>query len=327
MSDSTAPRPRRCLVLGAGGVLGAAWTVGALHALRQVDGWDPRDADVLMGTSAGAVLAAALAGGVGTETLVNHQRGVVDAADPSIEYDYDSGSGGARPPRPRLRLGSPALLRYSLPRVRRHPVRALYALLPEGRGSLAPIGRLVEAIQPDGAWPLGRALRIVTMDYDAGHRVVFDGDQSPSASVSDAVMASCTVPGWYAPMRIGERRYVDGGVYSPSSLDLLIGEDFDEITVLAPMVAFRYDRPRSPLLLAERGWRRMVTGRVATEADQLRGAGATLRLLAPGPEDLAAIGANLMDPVRRTNVLETSLRTSAEVLREAAPGQLDRVTR
>ena len=55
---------RRGLVLGAGGVLGAAWTIGALAAVQEELGWDPREADVLIGTSAGSVLASALACGV-----------------------------------------------------------------------------------------------------------------------------------------------------------------------------------------------------------------------------------------------------------------------
>ena len=36
--------PRRGLVLGAGGVLGAAWTIGALDALAEVEGFEPHTA-------------------------------------------------------------------------------------------------------------------------------------------------------------------------------------------------------------------------------------------------------------------------------------------
>ena len=61
----TTPKPprgeRRALVLGGGGVLGFAWMVGALTVLKEETGWDPRDASHLVGTSAGAVLAATLA--------------------------------------------------------------------------------------------------------------------------------------------------------------------------------------------------------------------------------------------------------------------------
>src|SRR5256885_13397033 len=58
------------LVLGAGGVLGGAWLAGALTALRTVTGWDPAAAHVMLGTSAGSVLAALLAGGVAAARLL-----------------------------------------------------------------------------------------------------------------------------------------------------------------------------------------------------------------------------------------------------------------
>ena len=52
----------RGLVLGAGGVLGAAWTIGALVALREHLDWEPGAADVLIGTSAGSVLSGRVPG-------------------------------------------------------------------------------------------------------------------------------------------------------------------------------------------------------------------------------------------------------------------------
>nr|MDQ3344258.1 patatin-like phospholipase family protein [Actinomycetota bacterium] len=97
---------RTGLVLGAGGVLGAAWTIGALAALQEVREQDPREADVLLGTSAGSVLASFLGCGVGVDVLLDHQRGIVNAEAPDISYDPDSDSGGALPPLPRPGIGS-----------------------------------------------------------------------------------------------------------------------------------------------------------------------------------------------------------------------------
>ncbi len=72
------------LVLGAGGVLGAAWTIGALAALREERGLDRRDASVLVGTSAGSVLAGFLGCAIGVDVLLDHQRGMVNAEAPDI---------------------------------------------------------------------------------------------------------------------------------------------------------------------------------------------------------------------------------------------------
>ena len=55
---------RRGLVLGGGGVLGAAWMVGALQALEDEIGVDVREFEAFIGTSAGSILAALLGSGV-----------------------------------------------------------------------------------------------------------------------------------------------------------------------------------------------------------------------------------------------------------------------
>src|SRR3954463_11026776 len=52
------------LVLGAGGILGEAWMGGLLAGLQEGTGFDPRDCDHFIGTSAGSIVAAGLAGGV-----------------------------------------------------------------------------------------------------------------------------------------------------------------------------------------------------------------------------------------------------------------------
>jgi NTE family protein len=155
------------------------------------------------------------------------------------------------------------------------------------------------------------------MDYDSGKRVPFGAPGARSAALPDAVAASCAIPGWFAPVEIGDRRYVDGGMCSTTSLDLLARRDLDEVYVVAPMVSFAYDEPTG-VARFERRVRRALTRRLMREAEKVRASGTHVTMLGPGPEDLVAIGANLMDPARRQSVLETSLRTSAAALRRGA---------
>ncbi|HMA47903.1 MAG TPA: patatin-like phospholipase family protein [Frankiaceae bacterium] len=312
--------PRRGLVLGAGGVLGAAWTIGALHAL-EAGGVDPHTVDTVVGTSAGSVLAAFVGRRVPVEAMVNHQRGLLVEGDPRIEYHYDAEP--PLPPRPRLRLGSRKLLATTARNpMRVTPMTALAAVLPRGRGSIAPIGALVDAVAPGDGWPTGPRTWIVTMDYSTGRRVPFGRPGSPSAPLPRAVMASCAIPGWYAPVEIGGRTYVDGGACSATSLDLLAPLGLDEVYVLAPMVSFEYDQPQSPIARLERRLRRAATRRLLREAAKVRAAGATVTVLGPGPEDLVTMGGNLMDARRREQVFETSLRTSATAFASGAPAGL-----
>ena len=306
--------PRRGLVLG-GGVLGAAWMTGALSVVEDRLGWDVRQAEVIIGTSAGSVLAALIGCGIGVPTLVNHQRGQLGPDDPTISFDSDRASGGALPPRPRFGIGSTALLARAAVRPLRYPPLAAFsAVLPHGRGTLEPVGALIDAVAPPGEWAPHPAVWIVTMDYDRGRRVAFGRPGAAPAALDLAVMASCAIPGWYAPVMIGGRRYVDGGTCSPTSLDLLAGWGLDEAVVLAPMAAFELDDPPSLVGRLERRFRRAVTKRMLREAHKVRRGGTSVTVLAPGREDLETIGVNLMDPSRRLSVLETSLRTSAVAL-------------
>jgi NTE family protein len=319
------PSRRRGLVLGAGGVLGAAWSIGALCALEETEDFDVRTADIIIGTSAGSVLASLLGAGVRPADLRDDLLGVpvMDGPLAGYTYDHERATGGSLPSRPRPGLGSTRLLLRTV----RHPLSvtpmaALSSILPAGRGSLWSVRHLIEAVTPPGEWSPHPQVWVVAMDYDSGRRVAFGREGAPAASLADAVLASCSIPAWYAPVRIGGRRYIDGGTCSPTSVDLLAALDLDEVYVLAPMASFDYDEPTSVAGKVERGFRRTVTRRMVREAGKVRSMGTQVTMVGPGPDDLEAIGANMMDPGRRLPVLETSLRTSAEALRRSRDDEL-----
>lgn len=311
-----ATQPRRGLVLGAGGVLGAAWSVGALCALEESTGIDLRTYDYIVGTSAGAVLAALLGSGVTPAELRDHQLGkAVQGRLADLSWDYARSTGGALPPIPRWGVGSAALVRHNARRLRRLPPTAVMsALLPVGRGSLDELGELVAAFAPSGGWATHEGIWLVAMDYETGRRVPFGRSGEPNASLVEAVMASCAIPAWYAPVVIDGHRYVDGGACSATSADLFAGLGLDEVCVVAPLVSVQTDHPRSLLVKMERRWRAIVTRRCLHEVGKLTAEGTKVTILAPGPADLEAIGGNVMQTSRRIAVLETSLRTSAQAL-------------
>jgi NTE family protein len=319
MSVRRRAAPRRAFVFGGGGVLGFAWIVGALTALQNELGIHPGPDDLVVGTSAGAVVAGLLGCGVDIDSIRRHQLGMPLPEDPPISWNYDLDSGGALPPRPGWRPGSPRLLWSAL---RRHDevsrIVALSGLLPRGRGNLLPIHRMLDSVVaeviPDQDWP-DRRTWVVAVDYDSGRRVVFGRDGDPSAQLADAVCASCSIPAWYQPVEIDGHPYIDGGTISNTSLDVVPAEEVDEVYVLAPMAALAPDSPRSPVAMVERRVRRAITRGIVHDADELRAAGVKVMLLTPGSEDLATMGANLMNPRRRTEVLNTALRTAAAEIR------------
>jgi NTE family protein len=309
-------RSRRiALVLGAGGVLGAAWMTGALACLAERLPGPVGDVDLVVGTSAGSVLAAALRCRAPFEEIAAWQRG--QATGLLSESVALAAQDGPLPPLPRMRFGSVPLARAALLTPHRVPPWvAASAWLPYGRARHTALRSLITGLQQghaESGW-VDKPTWIAAVDYDTGQRVLFGRDGAPPAALPDAVVASCSIPGWYEPAVIDGRRYVDGGVRSMTSLDVLGGTDVQEVYVLAPLASTETDHPLQPHLRMERRLRQVLTHVVVRQARVLAERGKRVTVLTPGPRDLAAMGINPMDPRRRQAVLDLSFRTSAEAL-------------
>lgn len=306
---------KRALVLGGGGLLGGTWAVGALCALAEA-GVDPNGMDLVVGTSAGSVLAALLGCCVTPGQVLDHYRGQEATAGPlrGVQWDPATAAGGARPSMPKaITPGSPRLFGTALLHPRRRPTTAvLSALLPEGRRGLEPVGALIEAVNPEGGWAPSPGVWVIAMDYATGRRTVFGRAGAPLAPLSQAVMASCAIPGWFAPVHIGTRSFVDGGAVSATSIDVVDHAGMDEVYVIAPTISMHPDQPSSASARLERTWRHQVTRHAQAEARVVEKTGARVFMIGPGRHDLQTMGANLMDAHRLEMVLETSLLTSIQ---------------
>jgi NTE family protein len=320
---------RTGLVLGAGGILGSAWMTGAMPAVQERIGRPLGELDLVLGTSAGSVLGAALRCGMDVAELLDHQHGTnppeTDSELPDMRT-IERETGDGRPPLPLPWIGSPRLVARAVTHPRTvNPVIAASALLPAGRGRLGSLIQLVTALQTrlgvtDDGWVPGAPLWVVAVDYDSGRRIVFGRPGGPPSTVGDAVLASCSIPGWFTPQVIDGHRYVDGGVASSTSLGLLArpgAPPLDEVYVLAPLASHVFDRPLDPIAGVERGVRCLLTRWLDAEVRAVRAAGVRVHVLTPGPADLAAMGGNLMNPRRRARVLDVALRTSAAALESA----------
>ena len=299
---------RTALVLGCGGTIGGAWAIAAMHALAEQTGFDPRDADVLLGTSAGAELVTMVGGGVGVDELVDMQRG--RAQDPRLREHIASTPPG-RPPLPRPPLLNPGLLRT-------HSGLAAFAgIAPSGRGDMGWLQRLAEGFEV-GAWLPHPAARMVAYDIRAGERVVFGARESPIATVGEALRASWSTPGWMTPVPIGNRIFVDGGMGSTASVDLLAPGDADLIYVIAPMASAPGVRVPGPGgRLEHRLIRRPMSAQLAAEIAVVRARGTTVVPILPTAVDLAGLGAHFMSSTRRVAAFEYSMRTAPDTVRIA----------
>jgi NTE family protein len=296
------------LVLGVGGILGESWMWGYLGGAHSATGEDFRRARQLIGTSAGSIAAARLAGGEdprrGEERIRWDGEPEPERRSGALRTAFERASRlslGAMSP-----LAAPALAAATpggaLARA------AVLARVPPGRIELNDLRSRVAALGPafDGR------LNIVAVDRGSGRRVAFGADGAPEASVADAVAASCAIPGYFAPVEIAGREYVDGGVWSPTNLDLARVGSGDRVLCLVPTAAMG-TAPALALRGLAAGWR-LATG---VEAAAARRRGATVEVVVPDEGSARAMGSDLMNPRRRAAVLEAGFRQGA---RNGAPG-------
>jgi NTE family protein len=311
------------LVLGAGGVVGGSWLIGALEALESETGWSPSQADVICGTSAGSVIGAITAAGISPSLMAAYSTGDGGLAEiEELDKRTDLAAEKIDDMAYRLKLSLPPIgpgsWRLALStalRPRRHaPSALLSAWLPRGFISTQPITDLVERFVEE-EWPSHPNFWAVAADYGSGKRVAFGREGSPEGRVGDAVAASCAIPGFYHPVKVASKRYIDGGVCSVSNLDLLCDQELDLVVCLNPMSSLAQVTPRSPAEHVAALMRRNAGRRLGREAKKLREQGTDVLILQPTAEDLAVMGVNFMAKDRREEVIERAVRTTARQLR------------
>jgi NTE family protein len=298
------------LVLGGGGVLGEAWMMGVLAGIEDAAGVDMRDCESFVGTSAGSIVAAHLVAGnaprrpssVGTEielSSASPARGLAVAAVAAARRTGQAALAASATFAP-LALGVAA------------PGGALVRALLL-RGLPRPpdtLSRLRAQVERSAAGFDGR-LRVTAVDRGSGRRVVFGSPGAPVATVGEAVEASCTVPWLFAPVRIGEREYVDGGVWSPTNLDAAPAGRDTHVLCLNPTASLA---TRHTMLTVMRNVARSA---VSIEALALRRRGARVRTIAPNAECAAAMGSNFMDQEPRIRVLAAGYRQGLLIAADA----------
>jgi len=299
------------LVLGGGGVLGEAWMMGVLAGLEDGLGLDLRRCEYFVGTSAGAIVAAHLAAGRSPRR---------PASRTPVSPD---GSRELAPAAPANRLAEAGAL--AARRAGAWALAAASTFAPLALGLAAPGGavmrgvllrrlprpsqrldRLHEHIRSLGARFDGR-LRVTAVDRASGRRVVFGSPGAPRASVADAVTASCTVPWLFAPVEIDGREYVDGGVWSPTNLDIAPVGQGAEVLCLNPTANLTATADMIGV------FRRVSRTAAAVETLALRRRGARVRTFAPDAACAREMGLNLMDRAPAGRVLEAGYRQGLQI--------------
>jgi NTE family protein len=210
------------VALAGGGERVVAWETGVLAGLADV-GLDLRRADTIVGTSAGALVAARLAAG-------------------RAPLEQPSSGANLKGPGPFMSLAAAWEAAGETVREKRKALGRM-AIERSPGGEERFVARIASLL-PSERWP--RALRIVAIDADHGERVVFDA--SSGVSLARAVAASRAVPGLLPPVTIGGRRHIDGALGSATNADLLTGLAI----IVAPLPAVATNAAEALMLAALR---------------------------------------------------------------------------
>ncbi|MET0827289.1 MAG: patatin-like phospholipase family protein [Acidimicrobiales bacterium] len=287
------------LVLGAGGLTGGAFHAGVLQGLLDA-GWDAAEADLVVGTSAGSSTGSTLRAGIPVaDHWADQTGGVVSTVTEARRRDLPPRLDFTDPSRPTNRwpldagLGSRAFLRRGLPR----PGLLFAGLLPRGRMDTLRMAARIDGLYAGAPWP-DQPLWICSVRVADGRLRVFGRDPS-DATVGQAVAASSAVPGLLAPVIVDGAEHVDGGVHSPTNVDLVAGLGFDRVIVSAPMAGS--NDWRQP---ARAYHTRLLTREIAV----VRPTVAEVVVISPDAETLAAMGSDAMAPGAEQAVAESARR-------------------
>ena len=295
-------------MLGGGGITGAAYEMAALMAIRLATGWDPDQADVVVGTSGGAFVAALVRNEALTlDSLVMPTDDRDDVAERIRRHVFTRNGGvqvrhwvrhgivpGLRDPGLTLFLGSPA------------PYQA------DGLTDwvTSHIGEECAARWPE------RPTAVVAFDLAARRRVVFGAESAPEAGMAEAVAASSAIPLLFRPYPIDGRLYVDGGVVSGTHADVVLGskKPLDLVLVLAPMAAdVSRKRARFHEKMFDRVGQRSLTEEVALIKEAWPDC--EVIILSPSPSVQNSMRPNPMDSKR---AVATFMRTLISMKRTLA---------
>ncbi|MGY1639038.1 patatin-like phospholipase family protein [Geodermatophilus sp. SYSU D00742] len=307
------------LVLGGGGVVGQAYHSGVLAVLEHDFGFDARKVDVIVGTSAGSITGTLLRLGVSAEDLAAWTvKAPLSGEGDVMRRIAATPVPDLAPFRPLSLLRHPARLpgRHMVQRALTRPLQfrplaAGMALLPPGRHDVVEqLAALREVEKPE--WP-EPPLWICAVRRRDGRRVVFGRPGTPPVPIHLAVAASCAVPGYFAPVVIDGRSYVDGGVHSPTNAAVLRGRGLDLVVVVSPMSGSAGWRPDFYAAA-----RRHCTRLLHRELRALQAEGIRTVVFAPGAGEQRVMGNDMMSRARLNEVIQESFLAAGRAA--ATPG-------
>jgi NTE family protein len=348
------------LVLAGGAISGGAYKVGGLRALDEVFASRKKapfkltDCDLFVGLSAGSVLASVLSAGIGPDEVLRILLGTSSTYEPfqpsefmapnwreplqriapflDREQDLLTGwlSGATDPDR-----AAP----WSLARTARKMLGSLTRLMPTGlfttdrlgaylRRNMGRVGIPDDFVRHRARY--GKGLYLTSVDINRGQMIVFGHDEPyAGVSVSDAVCASCALPGWYRPVRVKNPLHglrsepehldlVDGGLVRTANVRLAVEKGADLVICYNPFTRVAYQRAgrslvgHGPMAVASQVFRILLGARLDLAKELLfrdESIDADVVFIEPAEDDLDFFAMNPLDYWSKERAAEHGYRS------------------
>ena len=318
------------LCLAGGGTEGLFYEFGALRALAHfLPDYKLSDVDIICGISAGAVVGALLANGIGPEELARGLKGGPSRIDPIRRTDLFDPDFGA--------LASRAVrLSWDVARGRRSPISALFRLPPAGAFAGRRLKKwmrrqLEKPGMTDDFAELRHKLFIGATEQDTSTHVVFGAEGAPNVPIHVAVRASTALAPFYAPEKIHGRYYVDGGFTRTTNMRVAVQEGATLCILVDPLVPVSSLRPghvaeRGGIFVAMQGLKSLINGRFDKAVPTLRAMypHVAFHLFQPGEGARRVMGGSPMKYFYREEIEEISFRETVREIRSFRFSQLAR---
>jgi len=329
------------LVLGGGGITGGVYEIGVLKALDDfLVNRSVNDLDIYIGVSAGALIAAAMAAGMPPRRMVSvlsRRRGPFPPFRRADVYGLNWSEYRDRLARvPRAVAEAAWRQVWSLGDDQPSDLlTSLTQVVPSGLLDISPLGQYAERLLKLAALPsrfdgLKTELYLPALNLDTGHVTVFGEVGTRDVPISKAVCASAAVPFLFAPVRIGDQDYVDGGMDRNLPIDIALRHGASLVIAVHPLVPL-LNVPRAPVdggrtarFLSDLGgttvldqvYRTLVHGRERdrVEAVRARYPEVPILLIEPSFDDMVMFQFNVMRYSVRSRLAQHGYATTRRLL-------------
>lgn len=339
---TTSNRQKKGLCLAGGGITGAMYEVGVLAAFEDVlEDFSVCDFDLFVGAASGAPVATALAAGISAGRMY---RALLDPADDFFPLKRHHLLRFDRREFRRVSASIIGSFRRTFGSVIFNPLKLdlweeldrFYDSLPAGLFSTETFeeffsGVLMRRGISEEFSGLDKELLLIANDLDAGERCIFGPNHIDNVPIAKAVCASIATPLLFAPVRIGDRDYIAGGVGEAGHVDVAVEHGCNWVLAINAMVPIRTGsgqvptgsgqrnrvRDKGMLWVYNQSWRMVTEARLQTGLTNYRAEhkDVSVYLIEPEKDDAIMFMYSPMNFSARRMILEDGYRATVKQIR------------